>query len=136
MRPQDRKYKGVTLTEVIMASAILTIAIIPILKGMTFSNIDIQKIEQRTRCALLAQKKLDQIKAQSIYDFDNGGSGWEETDTVMEGSYICRVKEETINSDLTMIKVKVGFDQNGDGSLDGQGDQDRVVLYSQIARRW
>ena len=76
-----RKSEGFTLTEVIIASALLIIAIVPILKALTSAHVTSTIIEHRTRSLTLAQARLDEIRARSIYDYS---SNYIETSTSLD----------------------------------------------------
>ena len=65
---------GFTLTEVVVASALLIVAISPILKALTSAHLNTTIIEHKTRSLTLAQAKLDEIKARSIYNYTNSGN--------------------------------------------------------------
>jgi prepilin-type N-terminal cleavage/methylation domain-containing protein len=65
---KTRGRKGFTLIEVLMASMLLTIAMVPILKGLTSAHTLDVKIERRMRSLTLAEAKLEDIKARSIYN--------------------------------------------------------------------
>jgi Tfp pilus assembly protein PilV len=122
---------GFTLPEVVVAAALLLIAIVPILKALTQANLNSVIIERRTQSLCLAQGKLNQIKARSIYNFDNNFS---ESNTALGNSYFCNVSQTTVSSNLKAISVSVGLDLNGNGAL--TSDEVEVSLQTQIARRW
>jgi hypothetical protein len=123
---------GFTVTEVVMASALLIIALVPILKALTRTHATSSTVERRSRSLVLAQGKLDDIKARSIYDY---GAAFGESDTALDGSYLCNVTDTTITLDLLrQITVSVGFDLSGDSVLDA--DEIEVTLATLIARRW
>jgi Tfp pilus assembly protein PilV len=122
---------GFTLVEVIVAATLLTIAIVPILKALTQANMNTATIERRTQSLCLAQGKLNQVKAESIYNFDDN---FNENNTNLGNSYLCNVSQTTVNSNLKAISVSVGRDQNGDSSL--AGGETEITLQSQIAKRW
>ena len=121
--------KGFTLPEVVVAAALLLIAIVPILKALTQANLNSIIIGRRTQSLCLAQGKLNQIKAKSIYNFDGIST---QDDEILSGSYLC---DTTVSgsSDLKAVSVSVGLDLNGNGLTD---DEFEVTLQSQIARRW
>jgi len=50
---------GVTLTEVVVASSLLVMAIIPILKALTAATLAATKIEWKTQSLAFAQAKLE-----------------------------------------------------------------------------
>jgi len=114
-----------------MASALLIVAIVPILKGLTTAHHNTAIIEHKTRSLLLAQAKLDEIKARSIYHYS---SSYTEDNTLLDGSYLCSVSDTGSGSDLRTITVSVGFDLNGDSTL--ASDEIEVTLATYLARRW
>jgi len=126
-----RKSGGFTLTEVIVAATLLIIVIVPILRALTIAHVSSRIIEHRTQSLILAQAKLDEIKARSIYDYS---STFAETNSSIEGSYLCNVEDTTINSNLRRITVLVGGDLNGDSTL--EADEIEITLATLIARRW
>jgi prepilin-type N-terminal cleavage/methylation domain-containing protein len=124
---------GFTLTEVIVASALLIIAMVPILRALTSAHASSTSIEHKTRSLTLAQAKLDEIKARSIYDYTNGGSSFAESDTSVDVSYLCNVTDDS-GDPLKTIAVSVGYDLNGDITL--AADEIEVTLTTYLARRW
>jgi Tfp pilus assembly protein PilV len=129
--PTIRKSGGFTLTEVVIATSLLIIAIIPILKALTSAHVTSSIIERRTRSLTLAQAKLDEIKARSIYDYS---STFTENNTSLEGLYLCNVEDTSVNANLRQIKVSVGEDLNGNSTLDN--NEEEVSLVTLIAKRW
>jgi len=122
---------GFTLTEAVVAAALLLIAIVPILKALTQANLNSVIIERRTQSLCLAQGKLNQIKAKSIYNFDNN---FTETNTSLGGSsYLCNVAQTVVSGYLKTISVSVGLDTNSNGVL--AGNEIEVTLQSRIAKR-
>jgi Tfp pilus assembly protein PilV len=128
-----KRMAGVTITEVVVASALLLTAIVPILKALTSAQLTTRIIEHRSCSLILAQAKLDEIKARSIYDYTNGSTSFNESNTDLGGSYLCNVTDDT-NDPLKQISVSVGHDLNGDKSL--AGDEIEVTLTTCLARRW
>ena len=119
-----------TLAEVIIASLILIIAIVPILKALTGAHILDVKIEHKTRSLTLAEAKLEDIRARSIYSWS---TSFDQSSLVLQGSYLCNVTDD-VTGDLRSVTVAVGYDQNSDGSL-ATGEVE-VTLETLIARRW
>ena len=128
--PVDRR-AGFTLTEVVVASALLIIAIVPILKALTSAHVSTTIIEYKTRSLTLAQAKLDEIKARSIYNYSDT---FTETDLSLDGSYLCNVQDTGPGTDLRTVTVSVGYDLNGNIQL--EADEIEVTLAKLIARRW
>lgn len=124
---------GLTLTEVVVASILLAIAIVPILKALTSAHVSTTIIEQKTRSLTLAQAKLDEIKARSIYNYTNSDNSFAENGTSLDGSYLCNVADDS-GDPLKKITVSVGYDLNGDSTL--TADEIKVTLATYLARRW
>lgn len=129
--PTANRRCGFTITEVVVASALLIVAIVPILKGLTAAHLNTTIIEHKTRSLALARSKLEEIRARSIYSYS---STYAETDTSLDGSYLCNVTDSGSGSDLRTITVSVGYDMNGDSAL--ANDEIEVALTTLIARRW
>jgi prepilin-type N-terminal cleavage/methylation domain-containing protein len=122
--------RGFTLTEVVMASALLFVVMVPILKALTTAHVSTSIIEHRTNSLVFAQSKLDEIKAQMINSYTDT---YTETNSVIDGSYLCNVDESSVNSNLKQITVSVGYDFNGNSVL--ETDEIDVILATLIARR-
>jgi len=125
------RFMGFTLTEVIVASTLLILAIVPILKALTSAHVTSTIIEHRTNSLILAQAKLDEIKARSIYNY---GSTFTETSSSLDDLYLGSVVDSPINPNLRKITVTVGYDLNGDSNL--VDDEVEVTLSTLLARRW
>jgi len=126
-----KKPGGFTLTEVVVASTLLILAIVPILKALTGSYLASASIEQKTSSLFLAQAKLNEIKARSIYDY---ASSLDETNTALGDSYFCSVNDVAVHADLRGMTITVGYDSDGDNTLDG--NEVLVTLVTRLARRW
>jgi prepilin-type N-terminal cleavage/methylation domain-containing protein len=135
MRIINKHCKAFTLTEVVVASLLLGVATVPILKALTNANLSSIVIEQKTRSLTLAQAKLDEIKARSIYHYTNSGNptGFEESGTSLDGLYLCNVTDD-LDDLLKTITVSVGYNLNGDSFL--TSDEIQVTLTTLLARRW
>ena len=121
---------GLTLTEVVVASSLLAIAMIPMLKGLTASQMTSTAVERKTQSLILAQGKMEEIRALCVSDYS---LSFAESDLSMGGSFYCDVSDIPIGSDLRNITVSVGFDDDGDGKYDA-GEAD-AVLTTKMARR-
>ena len=113
-----------------MASALLVAAIAPILKALTMAHYSSSRIEQKTLSLTLAQTKLDEIKARSIYNYTYN---YAESNVSLTGSYLCTVTDTPAGANLKRIAVSVGHDANGDTSLGG--GEVLVLLETLLARR-
>lgn len=125
------KPSGFTLTEVIVVSSLLIIAIVPILKALTTAHLSSTLIRHKTRSLTLAQAKLDEIKARSIYNY---ATSFAESSAVIDGSYLCTVKDVAQSANLRNIEVLVGHDADGNGIL--ASNEIFVTLETLISKRW
>ena len=123
--------KAFTLTEVIAASALLLAAIVPILKGLTNAHLTSVIIERKTRSLALAQGKLDEVKARSIYNYS---SSFDTNNELLDTDYRCNVTDTSLGANLRKVKVEVGFDLNGNNVLNS--DEVNISLVTQLAKRW
>ena len=126
-----KRNKGLTLTEVVVASSLLIIAMVPILKALTSAQISEEIIERKTQSLIFARSRLEDIKARSIYNFDNS---FTETSTSLDGPYLCTVIDSGSSSDIRQITVRVGYDLNNNNALEAQ--EIHVTLDTLIARRY
>jgi Tfp pilus assembly protein PilV len=129
----NRRHKGLSIIEVAMASVLLIVAMVPILRSLTKANMMSTDIERKTQSLVLAQSKLDDIRARSIYNFGSSGS-FTANNVVLSGSYLCNVADSTVSTDLKQITVSVGYDNNGNGTL--SSDEVEVTLTTYFAKRW
>ena len=125
-----RRVMGFTIIETVVASSLLAIAFIPILRGLTSVHRNTAIIEEKTRSLTLAQSKLDEIKVRSIYSYS---TDFNESSTVLDGSYLCNVTDDQDVS-LRTIAVSVGYDGNADAAL--SGSEVSLTLKTYIAKRW
>jgi len=122
---------GFTLTEVVVASALLIVAMVPILKALTSAHVVSSIIEHKTRSLTLAQAKLEDIRARSIYNYSGTFAG---TSTSLDGPYLCTVTDSGSGTDLRTVAVSVGYDSNTNNTLDS--GETEVTLTTLLARRW
>lgn len=130
-RKSVNRFAGFTLTEVVIASALLIIAMVPILKGLTSANLGTVIIERKSRSLILAQARLDEIKARSVYNY---GDTFAQANISIDGSYLCNVDDSSISSNLRKITVSVGYDHDGNNTLDP--NEIEVTLATCVAKRW
>jgi Tfp pilus assembly protein PilV len=126
----SRLYLGVTLTEVVVASAILAVAVVPILKALTIAQVTGTTIERKTRSLALAQGKLDEIRAKSVYHYSDSFAA---SSLSLDGSYRCNVSDNQ-NATLRTVTVSVGYDADGNGTL--SAGEVLVKLTTYVAKRW
>jgi Tfp pilus assembly protein PilV len=131
---ETKSKKSFTIIEVVVASLLLTVAMVPILKALTASHVIDRTIEYRTRSLVLAQAKLEEIRAESIYNYD---FDYSEESSIIEGKYLVSVIDADLvppDNDLREFSVFVGYDKNHNDVL--EDDEIEVSLKSLIARRW
>jgi Tfp pilus assembly protein PilV len=131
---ETKSKKSFTIVEVVVASLLLTVAMVPILRALTASHILDRTIEYRTRSLVLAQAKLEEIRAESIYNYD---IDYSEESAMIEGEYLVSVIDADLtppDNDLRGFTIFVGYDRNRNDVL--EDDEIEVSLKSLIARRW
>lgn len=127
----DSCFAGFTLTETVVASALLIIAVVPALKALTSAHLSTAIIERKTRSLTLAQTKLDEIKARSIYHY---ADNFQENNSSLDDLYLCNVADVSAGANLRTITVSVGYDLNGDDVL--ASGEILVIFKTLLARRW
>ncbi len=126
-----KRSAGFTLTEVVVASSLLIVAMVPILKGLTSVHYTASLVKQRTDSLNHAQTVLEDIKARSIYDFDGS---FNEISEDIGSSYLYTSTGVAVGSNLKQITVTVGHDKDDNGNL--QSTEVLVTLDTLVAKRW
>jgi len=103
---------------------------VPILKGLTSAHMGTMIIERKSRSLILAQARLDEIKARSVFHYSDT---FAQTNVPLDGSYLCNVEDSAISSDLRKTTASVGYDLDGNSILDP--DEIEVTLATCIAKR-
>lgn len=129
----NKRCGGLSIIEVVFASLLLVIVITPVLKCLSTAHANTIKIEHKTKSLILAQAKLEEIKARSIYDFTNSGNSFAANNVSLGDSYLCNIIDDA-GDPLKTVTVSVGFDSTGNGSL-SSGETD-ITLSTLLARRW
>ena len=106
--------RGMTFTEVLVATAILAFAMIPILTAMTNTHSYSIRIERKSKSLLFAQNQIEELRAQAIQDYD---ASWSISDQSLGSGYYYSI---TANTDpaLRTVTVSAGFDEDQDLHLD------------------
>ena len=125
--PKGRR-SGVTLTEVIVASALLAIAIAPLLKALTAAQVEDRAIERKSWSLLLAQQELEWIRARCVRHYD---ACYRVDSKPMRDGYLCTVADDGHPS-LRTVTASVGLDQDNDGVL--SRNEVEVSLCTRLAR--
>jgi len=133
--PKPAHRRGLTIMEVAIASALLFCAMPAVLNALSNVYSYSLKIEHKTQSLVFAQGKLDERRARSIYNFGSADSLKQIDVPMSPGSpYYCNVTDVDAVTNLRMLTVTAGFDQDGDHSLDD--NEIEVTLATYIARRW
>jgi len=123
---------GVTLTEAVVASTLLVLSIVPLLKALTTTHVMDRAIERKSWSLLLAQRELETIRARSVYHYDES---WAADSRALPDGYLCQVTDEAHPTlEMRIVTVSTGFDRNGDRLL--SAEEIEVSLCTLVARRW
>ncbi len=125
-----RRRSGVTLAEAVVASALLLVSIVPLLKALTAAQVMDRVIERKSWSLMLAQRELERVRARCLYDYD---ASFRRTSAVVQNGHLCTVSDDE-DPVLRTITVFVGFDADGDGIL--SSGEIEVRLCTRLARRW
>ena len=122
------RFRGMTFTEVLVATAILAFAMIPILRAMTSNHAYSMHLERKSKSLLFAQNQIEELRARAIEDFD---SSWSGSDLPAGEGYYCTVTAD-LDSSLRTVTVTAGFDEDQDLHLDS--GEVLITLRTLIAR--
>lgn len=122
------RVRGVTLPEVIVASALLLMGIAPLLKALTLAQVQARAIERKSWSLLLAQRELEWLRARCLRPHD---ACCRTSAKAVGDGYLCTVTDNEDPS-LRDVTVSVGLDQNGDGVL--SAGEVEVRLSTRLAR--
>ncbi len=122
------RWKGVTLTEVIVASALLVISIAPLLKALTTAQVEDRAIERKSWSLLLAQRELEWIRARCLRHYN---ACYRVSSEAVGDGYLCTVADDE-HPNLRTVTVSVGLDRNGDGVL--SADEVEIGLSTRLSR--
>jgi len=127
LHPQRHCF-GVTLTEVVVAAALLLVCVVPLLKALTLARIQDRAIEHRSWSLMLAQRELEWVRARCLRDYD---ACYRAGSQALGEGYLGTVADEQ-ERDLRTVTVSVGWDRNGDGVL--AAGEVEVNLTARLAR--
>jgi Tfp pilus assembly protein PilV len=126
----SKSAKGYTLTEVLVASALLIAVSVPMLKALTTGYVFSNSIKYKTKSVVYAKSRLDRVRAIAANQYNTSLT---ETNTSLGEGYLCSVSDTGFAGDIRTISVWSGFDKNGNGMLDS--DEIQITLTTLIARR-
>ncbi len=122
------RQRGVTLTEMVVASALLMASIAPIVRSMTVAQATTRKVEIKSRSLTLAQGRLAFCRAQVSSDYNTSLAV---SNDDCGHDYLCTITDD-LDSTCRTVVVTVGLDQDGSGSL--SADEESVTLSTLIAK--
>jgi Tfp pilus assembly protein PilV len=126
----SKSTKGYTLTEVLLASALLIAVAVPMLKALTSGYVFSNSIKYKTKSVIYAKSRLDHARAVAANLYN---TSLVENNTAMGGGYLCSVSDTGFASDIRTVSVSAGLDKNGNGTL--ASDEIQITLATLIARR-
>lgn len=129
-RRRNPRCAGVTLTEAVVASTLLLVSIIPLLRVLTATHGMDRAIERKSWSLLLAQQELERLRVRSLYHYDES---FDAASKALGDGFLCTVTDDE-NPSLRTVTVAVGLDANGDGTL--SGGEVEISLCTALARRW
>jgi len=112
-----------------VASALLAISIVPLLKALTLAQAEDRAIERRSWSLLLAQRELEEIRARCLRYYD---ACFRVDSKDVGAGYRCTVTDDA-HPRLRTLTVSVGLDQDGDGIL--STGEIEVRLSTRLAQR-
>lgn len=127
--PRGRR-NGVTLAEAVVASVLLAVSILPLLKALTMSQIADRAIERKSVSLMLARQELERIRAWCLYHYDED---YRVSAAAIREEYLCTVADDG-DPVLRTVTVSVGLDGDADGLLSPA--EVEVSLCTCLARRW
>jgi Tfp pilus assembly protein PilV len=110
-----RNHPGLTLLEVVLASALLVAAAVPILNAATRAVTLAQEIDWRTRATFLAQREMENVLAVAA---ENYSQDFTRNSADLGDRYRVTVQQSLLTALKKKISVRVGRDKNGNAILD------------------
>ena len=120
--------RGLTLVEVVVASALLVAGLIPVLRALTLSHASRLQIERQSCSLILAQGVLARLRAELACDYAESVAV--NSRSLPEG-YLATVTDDG-DAACRTLSVRVGFDVDGNRRL--SDDEVCVTLTSAVAR--
>lgn len=130
MLSRNRRNYGFTFVELIIAAAILSFAMIPVIRALTISHSQGSFLEQHARSTSLATATIERIRAESVNNYNRSFSI---NNKNMGHHYLCSVIDTRQTDDLRKITVNVGYDSDQNGNL---GEKEiKITLSTYVARK-
>jgi Tfp pilus assembly protein PilV len=129
-RPRFKFKKGYTLTEVLVASALLIAVSVPMFKALTANYIFSNAIKYKTKSVICAKSRLDRARAIAAGEYNTALA---ESNADAGDGYLCSVSDTGFAANIRTVSVLAGYDKDEDGTLDS--DETQITLTTLIARR-
>jgi len=113
MMPRRTRRTGLTLMEVLVASALLGIALVPAFDMVTRGMVLARDVEVRSRAVFLAEREMETALAAAGQNFS--ASLTKQSQDLGDG-YLTIVTE-TVSGLTKTVAVQVGFDADRNGTL-------------------
>lgn len=126
-RPSSR-CRGVSLVEVVVASALLVIGVVPVLRALTSAQVTAHRMAVTSQSLVLAQGRLEWIRARAQGDYDQSFAVDSED---CGGGYRVTATDHR-RTGVRTVKVSVGYDRDENQVL--SNDEVRVSLITCIAQ--
>ena len=113
MMPRQTRQSGLTLLEVLVASVLLGIALVPAFDMVTRGMVLARDVEVRSRAVFLAEREMETALAAAGQDF---GTSLAKQSADLGGGYRATVTE-TVSGLKKTVAVQVGFDADRNRTL-------------------
>ena len=124
------KAKGFTFVEVLASVLILAATIVPFIRYAADNLAMSLEIERRVKSNLLAEVEMEKIKNVLRKSFETDFTAWSPN---LGNNYFADRTSTDASSTLKIIGVSVGYDADGNGSL--ETDEIMITLTTQYAKR-
>jgi len=120
---KQRLFFGFTFLEIILTIAIMSIAIIPIMRLLPNAMVSTSRLNRLTIKSLLAERKIEELRNQILGKNPNYGFG--KNYSVLNpvaypspyvGFYYSIFDQDTLVSYLKLVSVAIWFDDNADNN--------------------
>lgn len=120
--------RGVSLVEVVVASALLVASLIPILRALTVSQMTARRITLTSRSLIVAQGCLEQIRAQAETHYAPSFA----INSKDCGDFYLATVTDDADPRCRRVTISVGYDRDESQTL--SADECLVTLTSCVAR--
>jgi hypothetical protein len=118
----------VTITEAVVASGLLLVCIVPLLKALTVAQVADRAMERKSWSLLLAQQQLEQLRARCTERYD---ACYRVGSAPLRDGYLCTIDDDEAPA-LRTVTVFVGLDRDENGILSAA--EVEVSLSTRLAR--